>query len=323
MRRSSTFNTGRIDHLIDSGHDFDFRRGDLNDMNCLVSVLKEVEPDEIYNLAAQSHVKVSFEMPVYSFETAAVGALKLFDAVRSLRMETKIYQACSSEMFGAAPPPQNEQTPFRPRSPYAVAKTASYHLAVNYRGAYGMWIANGILFNHESPRRGETFVTRKITRALARIKLGIQDTLVLGNLYAKRDWGYAPEYVHAMWLMLQHERSDDFVIATGRFHSVKEFVETAFEYAGMKLEWEGEGLLERGIERSSGRAVVEVDARYMRPAEVEFLLGDAAKAQRELGWTHRTDFENLVVKMVDADMKRERMLLHGTRAYNEQWRTHI
>ncbi len=323
MRRSSTFNTGRIDHLIEGGHDFDFRRGDLNDTNCLVSVLNEVQPDEIYNLAAQSHVKVSFETPVYSFETAAVGALKLFDAVRCLGAGARIYQACSSEMFGAAPAPQNEGTPFLPRSPYAAAKIAAYHLAVNYRDAYGMWIANGILFNHESPRRGETFVTRKITRALARIKLGIQDRLVLGNLYSRRDWGYAPEYVRAMWLMLQQEAPNDFVIATGQSHSVKEFVEAAFEYAGMRLEWEGEGLRERGIERSSGRSVVEVDARYMRPTEVEFLLGDAGKARRKLGWTHRTDFEELVAKMVDADVRRESMLLHGTRAYNEQWRTHI
>ena len=323
VRRASTFNTSRIDHLIENHYNFEFYRGDINDINSIIGILKEVEPDEIYNLAAQSHVKVSFEIPVYSFETAATGTLKLLEAVRSLGLDAKIYQAGSSEMFGAAPPPQSEKTPFMPRSPYAIGKVAAHYLCIDYREAYGMWIANGILFNHESPRRGETFVTRKITRGLARIKLGIQDKLVLGNLYAKRDWGYAPDYVEAMWMMLQEDEPDDYVIATGEAHSVKEFVQKAFEYAGYEIEWEGEGLEEKGVDAQTGKVLIEVDERYFRPTEVNFLLGDATKARQKLEWRPKVGFEELVQIMVDADMKRERMLLEGTRVFNEEWRTHI
>jgi GDPmannose 4,6-dehydratase len=323
VRRSSSFNTGRIDHLIENNSDFEFYRGDVNDINSLISILKDVEPDEIYNLAAQSHVKVSFEVPVYTFETVASGTLKLLEAVRSLGLKSKIYQAGSSEMFGSAPPPQNEKTPFIPRSPYAIAKVAAHYLCINYREAYGMWIANGILFNHESPRRGETFVTRKITRALARIKLGTQDKLILGNLYAKRDWGYAPDYVEAMWLMLQQDEPDDYVIATGESHTVKEFVERAFSYAGFEIIWEGKGLDEKGLDAKTGKVLIEVSEKYFRPTEVEFLLGDASKAKEKLGWQPKVTFEKLIQIMVDEDLKRERMLLEGTKIFNEIWRTHI
>ncbi|OQX52319.1 MAG: GDP-mannose 4,6-dehydratase [Candidatus Cloacimonas sp. 4484_209] len=325
VRRSSSFNTGRIDHLINnySTDRFDFFRGDVTDINSLMSILKEVQPDEIYNLAAQSHVKVSFEIPVYTFETVANGTLKLLEAIRSLGLNCKIYQAGSSEMFGASPPPQNENTPFYPRSPYAAGKVAAYYLCVNYREAYNMWIANGILFNHESPRRGETFVTRKVTRAVARIKLGIQDKIYLGNLEAKRDWGYAPEYVEAMWLMLQQDEPEDYVIATGESHSVREFVELAFKFAGFDIIWDGEGLDERGIDARTGRVLIEIHPRYFRPTEPEFLLGDATKAREKLGWKPKVKFKELVNIMVEADLKRERMLLEGTRAFNEEWRTHI
>jgi len=325
VRRSSSFNTGRIDHLINNypTDRFDFFRGDVTDINSLISILKEVQPDEIYNLAAQSHVKVSFEIPVYTFETVANGTLKLLEAIRSLGLNCKIYQAGSSEMFGASPPPQNENTPFYPRSPYAAGKVAAYYLCVNYREAYNMWIANGILFNHESPRRGETFVTRKVTRAVARIKLGIQDKIYLGNLEAKRDWGYAPEYVEAMWLMLQQDKPDDYIIATGESHSVREFVELAFKFAGFDIIWDGEGLDERGIDARTGRVLIEIHPRYFRPTEPEFLLGDATKAREKLGWKPKVKFKELVNIMVEADLKRERMLLEGTRAFNEEWRTHI
>ncbi len=325
VRRSSSFNTGRIDHLIEnySTDKFDFYRGDITDVNSLVSVLKQIEPDEIYNLAAQSHVKVSFDMPVYTFDTVAGGTLKLLEAVRSLGLKCKIYQAGSSEMFGSSSPPQAENTPFRPQSPYAVGKVAAHHLCMNYREGYNMWITNGILFNHESPRRGETFVTRKITRAVARIKLGIQDKLYLGNLNAKRDWGYAPDYIEAMWLMLQQDEPDDYVIATGQSYSVREFAEAAFRYAGFDLIWEKEKLEEEGIDAESGRVLIGVDPRYFRPLETESLLGDATKAKEKLGWKPKTSFEKLVKIMVDADTKRERMLLEGTRAFNESWRTHI
>jgi len=325
VRRSSSFNTGRIDHLIENYplDKFDFFRGDITDINSLIGVLKQIEPDEIYNLAAQSHVKVSFDMPVYSFDTASEGTLKLLEAVRSLELKCKIYQAGSSEMFGSSPPPQNENTPFCPRSPYAVGKLAAHYLCINYRDGYNMWIANGVLFNHESPRRGETFVTRKITRAVARIKLGIQDKLYLGNLNARRDWGYAPDYVEAMCLMLQQDEPDDYVIATGESHSVREFAEAVFEYAGFDLVWEGKGLEEKGIDAKTRQVLIEVDSRYFRPLEAESLLGDATKARRKLGWEPKTKFEELVEIMVDADMKRERMLLEGTKTFNEVWRTHI
>ncbi|MFC1864238.1 GDP-mannose 4,6-dehydratase [Chloroflexota bacterium] len=325
VRRSSSFNTGRIDHLLENypSERFDFFRGDITDINSLVSLLKQIEPEEIYNLAAQSHVKVSFDMPVYSFETVASGTLKLLEAVKALGLGCKIYQAGSSEMFGSSPPPQSENTPFRPRSPYAVGKVAAHHLCVNYREGYGMWIANGILFNHESPRRGETFVTRKITRALARIKLGIEDKLQLGNLNAKRDWGYAPDYIEAMWLMLQQDRPDDYLIATGESRSVRDFAEAAFKHAGFDLVWKGEKLEEKGIDAETGRVLIEIHPRYFRPLETESLLGDAAKARRKLCWEPRISFDELVRLMVDADMKRERMLLEGTKVFNESWRTHI
>ena len=325
VRRSSYFNTGRIDHLIEGypPDRFDFYRGDLTDINSLIAILREVKPDEVYHLAAQTHVKVSFEIPVYTFDIVATGTLKLLEAVRSLGLNCKIYFAGSSEMFGSSPPPQNETTPFCPRSPYAAAKVAAYQLCKTYREAYGMWITCGILFNHESPRRGETFVTRKITRALARIKLGLQDKLYLGNLNSRRDWGYAPEYIEAMWLMLQQNEPDDYVIATGESHTVKEFVEMAFSYAGFDLVWRGEKLEEKGVDLQTGRVLVEVHSSYFRPLDVDFLLGDATRAKTKLGWKPRTSFEELAKIMYDADMKRERMLLEGTRAFNEVWRTHI
>ncbi len=325
VRRSSSFNTGRIDHLIENGAPgkFDFYRGDITDINSIISVLQQSQPDEIYNLAAQSHVRVSFDMPVYTFDTVAAGTLKLLEAVKSLGLKCKIYQAGSSEMFGSSPPPQNEDTPLGPRSPYAIGKVAAHHMCLNYREAYGMWIANGILFNHESPRRGETFVTRKVTRAVARIKLGIQDRVYLGNLAAKRDWGYAPDFVEAMWLMLQPEKPDDFVIATGESHSVSEFVQEAFAHAGFNLAWEGKGLDEKGIDARTGRILVEIQSRYFRPTEVESLLGDASRAKKKLGWQPKVGFKELVRIMVDADMNREKMLLEGTKAFNEVWRTHI
>lgn len=325
VRRSSSFNTGRIDHLIENytTDKFDFFRGDITDINSLISALKQIEPDEIYNLAAQSHVKVSFDMPVYTFDTVASGTLQLLEAVRSLGLKCKVYQAGSSEMFGSSPPPQNENTPFRPRSPYAIGKLAAHYLCLNYREAYNMWITNGILFNHESPRRGETFVTRKITRAVARIKLGIQDRVYLGNLAAKRDWGYAPDFIEATWLMLQHEEPDDFVVATGESHSVREFVREAFTYAGFDLAWEGKGLEEKGIDTKTGKTLLEIHPRYFRPTEVESLLGDATKARQKLGWEPKVGFKELVKIMVDADMEREKMLLEGTKAFNEVWRTHI
>ncbi len=325
VRRSSSFNTGRIDHLVENypTHKFDFFRGDITDINSLISVLKQIEPDEIYNLAAQSHVKVSFDMPVYTFDTVASGTLKLLEAVRSLELKCKIYQAGSSEMFGSSPSPQNENTPLRPRSPYAVGKMAAHYFCLNYREAYNMWIANGILFNHESPRRGETFVTRKVTRAVARIKLGIEDKIYLGNLAAKRDWGYAPDFIEAIWLMLQQPEPDDFVLATGESHSVKEFVDETFTYAGFDLVWEGKGLEEKGIDAKTGQVLVEVHPRYFRPTDVEFLLGDATKARKKLGWVPKVGFKELVKIMVDADMQRERMLLEGTKTFNEMWRTHI
>jgi len=302
VRRSSSFNTGRIDHLIKEPFEemqFDTIRGDMTDGSSLARILRTIRPDEIYNLAAQSHVRVSFENPEYTLDSIAMGTIRLLEAVRDIGLSPKIYQASSSEMFGSTPPPQNEKSPFMPRSPYAAAKVCSYQLCLNYREAYNMWIANGILFNHESPRRGETFVTRKITRAVARIKLGIQKKLLLGNLEAKRDWGYAPEYVEAMWRMLQKDAPDDYVIATGESHTVREFLEEAFYYA--ELDW---------------KEYVEIDARLLRPTEVDYLLGDNSKAKKELKWSPKVTFKELVRIMVDADLKRERILLEGTAAHN-------
>lgn len=294
IRRSSTFNTDRLDHLYRDPHDPETRLflhyGDLSDGTGLRHILERVQPDEVYNLGAQSHVKVSFEQPEYTADIVATGTLRLLEAVRDFvrhsGKQVRFYQAGSSEMFGASPPPQNETTPFYPRSPYAAAKVAAYWYAVNYREAYGLFICNGILFNHESPRRGETFVTRKITRAAGRIKMGLQDKLYLGNLEARRDWGFAGDYVEAMWLMLQQEEPDDYVIATGTAHSVREFLELAFEMLG--LDW---------------RKYVEIDPRYFRPTEVDFLLGDATKAQEKLGWRPRVSFEELVRMMVEHDLE--------------------
>lgn len=314
MRRSSSFNTGRIEHLyldewirdMHEGRSLHLHYGDMTDSSSLLRILQEVKPEEVYNLAAQSHVKVSFEVPEYTAETVALGTLRLLEAVRILGMgeKVRIYQASTSELFGkVVESPQNEQTPFRPSSPYAVAKQYAYWICHNYRESYGMYVANGILFNHESERRGETFVTRKITLAAARIAAGVQDKLYLGNLSALRDWGYAKDYVECMWLMLQQESPRDFVIATGEQHSVREFATLAFAFAGIELEWEGSGLEEKGVDRKSGRVLVEVDPRFFRPSEVETLLGDPSKARKELGWNPRaTSFEELVKKMVEHDM---------------------
>ncbi len=306
IRRSSSFNTDRIDHLYQDPHETPQRLilhyGDLNDASSLNRILRLTQPDEIYNLAAQSHVKVSFDTPEYTSEITALGALRLLEAIREIELRPRIYQASSSEMFGASPPPQNESTPFRPRSPYAISKLFAYWATVNYRDAYGLFAVNGILFNHESPRRGETFVTRKVTRAVGRIKHGLQDRLWVGNLDAVRDWGFAGDYVEAMWLMLQQPEPDDYVIATGEAHSVRELCELAFVHGGFDLRWEGKGVEERGVDRESGRVLIEIDPRYFRPTEVDDLRGDVSKAKERLGWAPRTSFEELVMMMVNSDM---------------------
>jgi len=289
IRRSSSFNTQRLDDLYrdphESGVRFLMHYGDLSDAGSLINLIRDLEPDEIYHLGAQSHVKVSFEIPEFTADSTAMGTIRILEAIRASGVRTRFYQAASSEMFGSAPPPQNESTPFHPRSPYGVSKVFAYWATANYREAYGMFAVNGILFNHESVRRGETFVTRKITRAIARIKAGMQDKLYLGTLDAKRDWGYAPEYVEAMWLMLQRDEPDDYVIATGESHTVGEFVELAFAHAG--LDW---------------KRYVEIDPRYFRPAEVDSLRGDPSKAHEKLGWQARTSFGDLVALMVDGDL---------------------
>ncbi len=314
IRRSSSFNTGRIEHLYFDEWVRDMKRrrlinlhyGDMTDSSSLIRIIQELQPDEIYNLAAQSHVKVSFEVPEYTADTDAIGTLRLLEAVRMLGLDkkTRIYQASTSELFGQVQEvPQRETTPFYPRSPYGCAKLYGYWITKNYRESYGMYAVNGILFNHESERRGETFVTRKITLAVARISAGLQDKLYLGNLNARRDWGYARDYVECMWLILQQDEPDDFVIATGEFHSVREFTEHAFARAGITLRWEGEGVDEKGIDIATGRVLVEVDPKYFRPCEVEQLLGDPTKAHTKLGWNPRkTSFEQLVHIMVDHDM---------------------
>ena len=309
-RRASLFNTDRIDHLYQEPHAPDRRLilhyGDLTDATNLIRVVQEVQPDEIYNLAAQSHVAVSFETPEYTANADAIGTLRLLEAIRILGLEgrTRFYQASTSELYGKVQAiPQDETTPFYPRSPYAAAKLYAYWITVNYREAYGMYACNGILFNHESPVRGETFVTRKITRALARIKLGLQERLYLGNLDALRDWGHARDYVEAQWLMLQQATPEDYVIATGEQHAVREFVERAAAELGIALRWEGEGVSERGICTRTGRCLVAVDARYFRPTEVETLLGNPAKAKRQLGWAPKVGFEELVAEMVREDLK--------------------
>ncbi len=320
MRRSSSFNTGRIEHLyLDEWvRDMHQKRlvnlhyADMTDSSSLIRVIQTVKPDEIYNLAAQSHVKVSFDVPEYTAEVDAVGTLRLLEAVRILGLEkkTRVYQASTSELFGLVQEvPQRETTPFYPRSPYGVAKLYGFWITKNYRESYGMYAVNGILFNHESERRGETFVTRKITIAAARIAQGMQDKLYLGNLDAKRDWGYARDYVECMWLMLQHPEPEDFVIATGEMHSVREFCTLAFAEAGIDLRWEGEGINEKGIEAETGRVIVEVDPKYFRPAEVEQLLGDPTKARTLLGWNPtKTPFSTLVKIMVQHDMRFVRKL---------------
>lgn len=308
-RRSSLFNTDRIDHLYvdphESSRNFILHHGDLTDSSSLIRIIQQVQPDEIYNLAAQSHVAVSFEEPEYTANSDALGALRILEAIRILGMEkkTKYYQASTSELFGKVQEvPQRETTPFYPRSPYAVAKLYAYWITINYREAYGIYACNGILFNHESPIRGETFVTRKITRALARIKLGLQDCLYLGNLNAKRDWGHAKDYVEMQWLMLQQQSPEDFVIATGEQYSVRDFVNAAADEIGLKVRWDGEGVKEKGFDEK-GRCIVAVDSRYFRPTEVETLLGDAAKAKEKLGWTPKIRFSDLVAEMAREDLK--------------------
>jgi GDPmannose 4,6-dehydratase len=308
-RRASLFNTDRIDHLYRDRHEKDVRfflhHGDLTDSSCLIRIIQQTQPDEIYNLAAQSHVAVSFEEPEYTANSDALGVLRILEAIRILGLEkkTRFYQASTSELYGLVQEiPQKETTPFYPRSPYAVAKLYGYWIVVNYREAYGIYACNGILFNHESPIRGETFVTRKITRALARIKLGLQDCLYLGNLDAKRDWGHAKDYVEMQWLMLQQEKPEDFVIATGIQYSVRDFVNAAAQELGMQIRWEGKGVGEKGCD-ASGKCVVAVDPAYFRPTEVETLLGDPSKAKAKLGWTPRTRFVDLVAEMVREDLK--------------------
>lgn len=315
LRRSSSFNTGRIEHLYLDEWVRDMKKsrlvnlhyGDMTDSSSLIRIIQQVQPDEIYNLAAQSHVKVSFDVPEYTAETDAVGTLRILEAVRILGMEqkTRIYQASTSELYGLVQEvPQKETTPFYPRSPYGVAKQYGFWITKNYRESYGMYAVNGILFNHESERRGETFVTRKITLAAARIAQGLQDKLYLGNLNSLRDWGYAKDYVECMWLILQHDVPEDFVIATGKYHTVREFATLAFSYLGIELRWEGEGVDEKGIDTVTGKVLVEVDPKYFRPSEVEQLLGDPTKARTLLGWNpSKTSFPELVKIMVEHDMR--------------------
>jgi GDPmannose 4,6-dehydratase len=312
-RRSSSFNTGRVEHLYQDPHVADPRfilhYGDLTDATNLIRIVQETQPDEIYNLAAQSHVQVSFETAEYTGNADALGTLRLLEAIRLLKMvdKTRFYQASTSELYGKVQAvPQNEKTPFYPRSPYAVAKLYAYWITVNYREAYGLHASNGILFNHESPLRGETFVTRKITRAVAAIHLGIQQRLYLGNLDAKRDWGHARDYVRGMWMMLQQSEPDDYVLATGETHSVRSFVEKAFRTVGVALEWRGAGVEERGVDASDGRVVVEVDPRYFRPTEVDLLIGDPTKAREKLGWRHDSNLDDLVTEMVREDLEMAR-----------------
>ena len=309
-RRSSMFNTDRIDHLYQDQHEENVRLflhyGDLTDSTNLIRIIQETKPDEIYNLAAQSHVKVSFETPEYTANSDALGTLRILEAIRILNMTDKVkfYQASTSELYGLVQEvPQTEKTPFYPRSPYGVAKLYAFWITKNYREAYGMYACNGILFNHESPIRGETFVTRKITRAVARIHLGLQKKLFIGNLDAERDWGHAKDYIEGMWLMLQRDTPEDYVLATGVKHSVRQFCDFAFQEVGIEVEWKGEGVNEKGINKATGEVLVEVDERYFRPAEVELLIGDASKANSELGWIPKYSFKELVSEMVKSDIK--------------------
>ncbi len=307
IRRSSSFNTGRINHIYHDPHEAGVRMflhyGDLNDASSLNKILRDVRPDEIYNLGAQSHVRVSFDVPEYTGEVDALGAVRILEAIRETELNTKFYQASSSELYGkVVETPQKETTPFYPRSPYACAKAYAFYITQNYRESYNLFACNGILFNHESPRRGETFVTRKITRAAGRIKVGLQDRLYLGNLDAKRDWGFAGDYVEAMWLMLQQPEPDDYVVATGETWSVREFAERVFARLDMPLEWQGHGVQEKGVDAGTGRVLIEIDPKYFRPAEVDLLLGDPTKAKTRLGWEPKVDFNALVNMMVDEDL---------------------
>ena len=309
-RRSSSLNTARVDHLYQDPHGNEVRLflhyGDMTDSTNLIRIIQEVQPTEIYNLAAQSHVRVSFETPEYTANADALGTLRLLEAIRILRLENKVrfYQASTSELYGLVQEiPQRETTPFYPRSPYAAAKLYAYWITVNYREAYKMHASNGILFNHEGPTRGETFVTRKITRAVAAIELGLQSKLFLGNLAATRDWGHARDYVEGMWLMLQQPEPDDYVLATGEEHSVREFVEKAFAHVGIKINWRGSGVTEQGLDARDGRVLVEIDPRYFRPTETDALLGDPSKARQKLGWHHKVSFDELVCEMVDSDLR--------------------
>ena len=328
-RRTSLFNTDRIDHLFhdphESGFDFTLHHGDMTDSSSLMRIIQEVNPDEIYNLAAQSHVAVSFEEPEYTANSDALGALRMLEAIRILKLEkkTRFYQASTSELYGLVQEtPQKETTPFYPRSPYAVAKLYAYWITVNYREAYGMYACNGILFNHESPHRGETFVTRKITRALARIKLGIQECLYLGNIDAKRDWGHAKDYIEMQWLMMQQEKPEDFVIATGVQYSVREFIEKVAKELSIDIRWEGKGDKEEGFDVKTNQRIIAIDPRYFRPTEVETLLGDATKAHQKLGWSPKITFDELVKEMTEADFREAEFDLliqkHGHKALRNQ-----
>lgn len=319
IRRSSSFNTGRIDHLYHDPHTNNIcmflHYGDLSDSSNLNRLLEKIRPDEIYNLAAQSHVKVSFEVPEYTADVDGLGTLRLLDAIRETGINTRFYQASTSELYGKVVEiPQNENTPFYPRSPYGVAKLYAYWIVKNYREAYRLFASNGILFNHESPRRGQTFVTRKISQAVAKIHHGLQQKLFLGNLDAKRDWGYAPDYVEGMWMILQHHQPDDFVLATGESHSVREFAEVAFREIGIEIEWQGAGIHEKGIDTRTGTVLIEIDPRYFRPAEVDLLIGDPKKAIELLNWKPKMSFNELVKRMVQADIQQ----IHQNRYEDKQ-----
>jgi GDPmannose 4,6-dehydratase len=308
IRRASTFNTQRIDHIYQDPHEENVRLklhyGDMTDSSNLSRLVEKINPDEIYNLAAQSHVGTSFEIPEYTTDVDAMGTLRLLDAIKEAEVECKFYQASTSELYGKVQEvPQTEKTPFYPRSPYAAAKLYAYWIVKNYREAYDLFAVNGILFNHESPRRGKRFVTRKITRAVARITKGRQDKIYLGNMNAKRDWGYAKDYVKMMWMMLQHDNPEDYVIATGETHTVREFVETAFKHVDVEIEWQGEGVDETGIDKDTGKVLVEVDPKYFRPTEVDLLIGDPSKAKEELGWEPEVKFKELVQLMVQSDLE--------------------
>ena len=311
VRRSSTFNTDRIDHIFQDPHtkkaSLFLHYGDLTDSSNLSRLIETIKPDEIYNLGAQSHVRVSFDMPEYTGDVVALGTLRLLDAIRESGVKTKLYQASSSEMYGLVQKvPQDEETPFYPRSPYGVAKVYGFWITKNYRESYNLFACNGILFNHESPRRGETFVTRKITRGLSRIKLGIDSTLYLGNLDAKRDWGYAKDYVEGMWLMLQQEEPDDYVLATNETHTVREFVEATANHLGFDITWRGEGIKEEGVDAKTGKVIVRIDEKYFRPAEVDLLIGDYTKAKKKLGWEPKVTFKELAKIMVESDLADEK-----------------